>query len=262
MDELIADEGMYRVRLPIFEGPLDLLLYLVKKNEYDIFDIPIAEITRQYMDHIEIMKVLNLDVAGEYLVMAATLAHIKSKMLLPPDRTEDQEEEELDPRMELALQLAEYERFKDAARQLDEFDILLRDVFLRGGKMVLEVEDEKLADLTLFGLVAALQKVLLAAPKETIHQISVGRADDSGKDGRALPADNRAGGDGIRRALCRGTLAYDDRRHLPGTAGIDKVPDRAYLPGTALRDNPPLQGGERGRLTPWKKRNSLESSRR
>jgi segregation and condensation protein A len=174
MDEFIADEDMYRVRLPIFEGPLDLLLYLVKKNEYDIFDIPIAEITRQYMDHIEIMKVLNLDVAGEYLVMAATLAHIKSKMLLPPDRTEDQEEEELDPRMELALKLAEYERFKDAARQLDEFDILLRDVFLRGGKMVLEVEDEKLADLTLFGLVAALQKVLLAAPKETIHQISVG----------------------------------------------------------------------------------------
>lgn len=174
MDEFITDEGMYRVRLPIFEGPLDLLLYLVKKNEYDIFDIPIAEITRQYMDHIEIMKVLNLDVAGEYLVMAATLAHIKSKMLLPPDRTEDQEDEELDPRMELALQLAEYERFKDAARQLDEFDILLRDVFLRGGKMVLEVEDEKLADLTLFGLVAALQKVLLAAPKETIHQISVG----------------------------------------------------------------------------------------
>jgi segregation and condensation protein A len=174
MDEFITDEGMYRVRLPIFEGPLDLLLYLVKKNEYDIFDIPIAEITRQYMDHIEIMKVLNLDVAGEYLVMAATLAHIKSKMLLPPDRTENQEDEELDPRMELALQLAEYERFKDAARQLDEFDILLRDVFLRGGKMVLEVEDEKLADLTLFGLVAALQKVLLAAPKETIHQISIG----------------------------------------------------------------------------------------
>ncbi len=174
MDELLTDESTYRVKLPIFEGPLDLLLYLVKKNEYDIFDIPIAEITRQYMEHIEIMKVLNLDVAGEYLVMAATLAHIKSRMLLPPDRTEDQEEEELDPRMELALKLAEYERFKDAARQLDEFDILLRDVFLRGGKMVQETEDEKLTDLTLFELVAALQKVLMAAPKETIHQISMG----------------------------------------------------------------------------------------
>ena len=173
MDDFLTDEGMYRVKLPIFEGPLDLLLYLVKKNEYDIFDIPIAEITRQYMEHIEIMKVLNLDIAGEYLVMAATLAHIKSKMLLPPDRIEDQEEEEMDPRMELALKLAEYERFKEAARQLDEFDILLRDVFLRGGKMVLEVEDEKLTDLTLFELVAALQKVLLAAPKETIHQISI-----------------------------------------------------------------------------------------
>ncbi|MBN2224233.1 MAG: segregation/condensation protein A [Deltaproteobacteria bacterium] len=174
MDEFLTDESTYRVRLPIFEGPLDLLLYLVKKNEYDIFDIPIAEITRQYMDHIEIMKVLNLDIAGEYLVMAATLAHIKSRMLLPPDRAEDQEQEELDPRMELALKLAEYERFKDAARQLDEFDILLRDVFLRGGRMVLETEDEKLTDLTLFELVAALQKVLLAAPKETIHQISIG----------------------------------------------------------------------------------------
>jgi segregation and condensation protein A len=174
MDEFLPDESTYRVRLPIFEGPLDLLLFLVKKNEYDIFDIPIAEITRQYMEHIEIMKVLNLDIAGEYLVMAATLAHIKSKMLLPPDRTEDQEEEELDPRMELALKLAEYERFKDAARQLDEFDILLRDVFLRGGKMVLEDEEEKLTDLTLFELVAALQKVLLAAPKETVHQIIVG----------------------------------------------------------------------------------------
>jgi segregation and condensation protein A len=174
MDEFLPDESTYRVRLPIFEGPLDLLLFLVKKNEYDIFDIPIAEITRQYMEHIEIMKVLNLDIAGEYLVMAATLAHIKSKMLLPPDRTEDQEEEELDPRMELALKLAEYERFKDAARQLDEFDILLRDVFLRGGKMVLEDEEDKLTDLTLFELVAALQKVLLAAPKETVHQIIVG----------------------------------------------------------------------------------------
>jgi len=173
MDEFVSDEGMYRVRLPIFEGPLDLLLYLVKKNEYDIFDIPIAEITRQYMEHIEIMKVLNLDVAGEYLVMAATLAHIKSKMLLPPDRIEDEEDEELDPRMELALKLAEYERFKDAAQKLDEFDILMRDVFLRGGKMMLETEEEKLTDLTLFGLVAALQKVLMAAPKETIHQISV-----------------------------------------------------------------------------------------
>jgi segregation and condensation protein A len=169
MDAFLTDESTYRVKLPIFEGPLDLLLYLVKKNEYDIFDIPIAEITRQYMDHIEIMKVLNLDIAGEYLVMAATLAHIKSKMLLPADRTEDQAEDELDPRMELALKLAEYERFKEAARQLDDFDILLRDVFLRGGSMVLETEDEKLTDLTLFELVAALQKVLLTIQEKMVE---------------------------------------------------------------------------------------------
>ncbi len=171
MEDFLTDESVYRVKLPIFEGPLDLLLYLVKKNEYDIFDIPIAQITQQYMEHLEIMKVLNLDIAGEYLVMAATLAHIKSKMLLPPDVTDEDGEEERDPRMELAIQLAEYEKFKEAAQTLDDFDILMRDVFLRGGKMVLESEDEKLADLTIFELVAAFRKVLLSAPKDTIHQV-------------------------------------------------------------------------------------------
>jgi segregation and condensation protein A len=173
VNDFLADEGQYRVKLPIFEGPLDLLLFLVKKNEYDIFDIPIAEITRQYMEHLEIMKVLNLDIAGEYLVMASTLAHIKSKMLLPPDRTEEDEEEGGDPRMELALKLAEYERFKEAARTFNEFDILLRDVFLRGGKVIMEAEDEVLTDLTIFELVAAFRRALVAAPKETIHQVTL-----------------------------------------------------------------------------------------
>ncbi len=162
----------YRVKLEIFEGPLDLLLYLVKKNEYDIFDIPIYEITKQYMDHIEYMQVLNLDVAGEYLVMASTLALIKSKLLLPPLPTMDEEEEE-DPRMELALRLMEYERFKEAADKLDNFDILMRDVFLKGAETSISTEDEVLEDLSIYQLVSALRKVLMEAPKDTIHEVDI-----------------------------------------------------------------------------------------
>ena len=162
----------YRVKLEIFEGPLDLLLYLVKKNEYDIFDIPIYEITKQYMEHIEYMKVLNLDVAGEYLVMASTLALIKSKLLLPPLPTENDEEEE-DPRMELAIRLIEYERFKEAAEKLDNFDILMRDVFLKGAETSLSIDDEIMEDLTIYQLVSALRKVLMEAPKDTFHEVDI-----------------------------------------------------------------------------------------
>lgn len=151
---------------------MDLLLYLVKKNEYDIFDIPIAEITSQYTEHLKLMKVLNLDVAGEYLVMASTLAHIKSKMLLPPIEVEEDEEEE-DPRMELALRLSEYERFKEAAEKLDSFDVLMRDVFLRGAEVIEDGGDEVLSDLTIYELVSAFRKVLLSAPKETVHEINL-----------------------------------------------------------------------------------------
>ncbi len=174
MEEYHWDEDTYKVKLKFFEGPLDLLLYLVKKNEYDIFDIPIAEITHQYTEHLKLMKVLNLDIAGEYLVMASTLAHIKSKMLLPPvEVDQDEEGDELDPRMELALRLSEYERYKEAAEKLDSFDILMRDVFLRGAEVIEDGGDELLSDLTIYELVSAFRKVLLSAPKETFHEINL-----------------------------------------------------------------------------------------
>src|SRR3990167_2359486 len=101
----------YKIRLDIFEGPLDLLLFLIKKNDIDIKDIPIVEITEQYMKYIDMMKMLDLDLVGDFLVMAATLMHIKSKMLLPPDPSEVQAQE--DPRAELVQRLQEYERFKE-----------------------------------------------------------------------------------------------------------------------------------------------------
>ena len=107
----------YKLKLDMFEGPLDLLLYLIKKNQIDIYDIPISEITEQYMEYIEMMKMLNLDIVGDFLVMAATLMHIKSKMLLPPDPSDVPQEEE-DPRDELVRRLLEYKKFKEIAEEL------------------------------------------------------------------------------------------------------------------------------------------------
>jgi len=116
----------YAIKLDCFEGPLDLLLYLIKKNEIDIYNIPIALITQHYLEYLNIIKSLNLDLAGEYLVMASTLIHIKSRMLLPvPEDLADEDQEE-DPRAELVQQLIEYQTFKDAAAKLAQRPILDR----------------------------------------------------------------------------------------------------------------------------------------
>src|SRR4030042_830004 len=123
----------YQVKLQVFEGPLDLLLFLIKKNEIDIYDIPIAVITQQYLEYLEMMKNLDLDVAGEFLLMAATLLLIKSKMLLPTpeEQPAEGEQEEEDPRAELVRRLLEYQRFKEAAQQLVKGPLLDREVFVR-----------------------------------------------------------------------------------------------------------------------------------
>lgn len=124
-------EPDYQVKLDIFEGPLDLLLHLIRKNEVDIADIPISLITAQYIEYIEMMKSLNLTLAGEFLLMAATLVHIKSRLLVPRIRT-GQEGEADDPRLEIVQPLMEYMRLKKAAEHLEERDLLGRDVFVRG----------------------------------------------------------------------------------------------------------------------------------
>ena len=121
----------YEIKLDVFEGPLDLLLHLIHRNEVSITDIPIALITRQYLETVELMKSLNLDVAGEYLVMAAYLTHIKSQMLLPSAGESEPDEEGQDPRDELVAHLLEYKRFKEAAETLSAVPILDRDVFVR-----------------------------------------------------------------------------------------------------------------------------------
>ncbi len=169
MDEMTG----YRVKLDVFEGPLDLLLYLIRRNEVDIYDIPIAEITQQYLDMLDLMRTLNLDVAGEFLVMAATLTQIKSKMLLPvPPAGEDEEAEE-DPRKELVDRLLEYERFKEAARMMEGRHILEKDVFTR--KLAEDGQEGEELELSLFELVEALQQVLRRSSHELIHEITLER---------------------------------------------------------------------------------------
>jgi segregation and condensation protein A len=167
-----------KVKLESFEGPLDLLLFLIKKNEIDIYDIPMAVITQQYLEYLEMMKNLNLDVAGEFLLMAATLLHIKSKMLLPTPEEDQAEagEEEEDPRAELVRRLLEYQRFKEAARELTKGPMLDREVFIRHflGENLLEDGEEDIGgEASLFELLEAMKKVLQGLPPEEFQEISV-----------------------------------------------------------------------------------------
>ncbi|MCH7981405.1 MAG: segregation/condensation protein A [Proteobacteria bacterium] len=150
-----------QVFLEAFEGPLDLLLYLIRRQNIDILDIPVAEITKQYVQYIEMMSDMQLDLAGEYLVMAAMLAEIKSRMLLPRPETEEEEEE--DPRAELVRRLQEYERFKQAAQDISDLPRLERDVFVA----VVDAPDRKvvtqLPDVTMKELLLAFHDVLKRA---------------------------------------------------------------------------------------------------
>jgi len=161
-------------QLEIFEGPLDLLLHLIKKNEVSITDIPIATITEQYLATLELMQTLNLDTAGEFLVMAATLIHIKSRTLLPESDTEtDEEEEGGEPREELMKRLLEYQRFKEAAGELGQRDVLTRDVFVRATAPTEKPVPTAFRELSVFELLTALRRVLERLPKDEFHEVTL-----------------------------------------------------------------------------------------
>lgn len=159
----------YRVRLEVFEGPLDLLLHLVKKNELKLSDIPVASITDQYLGYLDLLQQLDLGLAGEYLVMAATLLHLKSRLLLP---TQEAVEEDggPDPRAELARQLLEYQRFKEAAATLDRKLLLGRDVFTRP-PLPSPAQPEHIHAVGLGDLLDALRDMLKKAEPELVHEI-------------------------------------------------------------------------------------------
>ena len=161
------------VQLEIFEGPLDLLLHLIKKNEVSISDIPIATITEQYLATLDLMESLSLDMAGEFLVMAATLIHIKSRMLLPAGADEPDEDEGIDPRNELVRRLLEYQRFKEAAEQLEQREMLTRDVFVRSATPTEEVGPRGFREVSVFELLGALKRVIDRLPKDSFHEVTL-----------------------------------------------------------------------------------------
>lgn len=168
---------VYQVVLPTFEGPLDLLLHLIQQHEIDIRDIPIAFISEKYVEYIMLMQGLNIDLASEYLVMAATLAHIKSKMLLPapPQDQEDDPENDVDPRAELVRRLLEYQKYRHAAEELGSAPVLGRDVFTRGAPAPSVEGPAPLAQVSVFKLLDAFQAVLKRVKQTAEHHIDVDR---------------------------------------------------------------------------------------
>jgi segregation and condensation protein A len=162
----------YKIKLEIFEGPLDLLLYLVKKDHLNIYDIPIAKVTEQYLQYLNLMKLLELDIAGEFLVMAATLMQIKSKMLLPAEEIPAQEEE--DPRAELVRRLLEYEKFKEIAETLRQKEVKQDEVFKRPKvepQKDLTQENQPYFEASIFDLITAFTAALKDIPKEIFYEV-------------------------------------------------------------------------------------------
>jgi segregation and condensation protein A len=176
---LSAPKDAFVIALPNFEGPLDLLLHLIKEHQVDIFDIPIALITEKYLAHLKTMREIDLDIAGEFLVMAATLLHLKSRLLLPRDPSADLEaaaaqEEQGDPRAELVRRLLEYQKYKDAAEQLSSNDLLDRNVFTRKVQhesIPLDPDEIGVKEISVFKLIEALDRVLKALEPKKQHEV-------------------------------------------------------------------------------------------
>jgi len=167
----------YKIKLPIFEGPLDLLLYLIKKEEVDIYDIPIAKITGQYLEYLQMLEALDLGIAGQFLVMAATLMHIKSRMLLPQEENLEEDLPEEDPRAELVKRLVEYKKFKEAAGNLADLDKKRECIYNRLGEPdnIDQICDSGSGDegfeASIFDLITAFAKVVKNVSKEEFYQV-------------------------------------------------------------------------------------------
>ena len=164
----------YVVHTEVFDGPLELLLYLIRRDGIDVRDIPISHVTREYLGYLDQMEVMDLDVAGDFLVMAALLCELKSRDLLPRVNHGEEEEEEIDPRQELVSRLIEYERFRQASLQLAERDWLGRDVFARPNTQVARADRPVDPGVDAFGLLEAFYRVLESrAAEEPVHEVEL-----------------------------------------------------------------------------------------
>lgn len=165
---------MFKVKLDTFEGPLDLLLFFIKRDELDIYDIPISYITNEFLRYLELIKILDLEQAGDFILLASTLMHIKVRMLLPKDV--DEKGQEIDPRTELVQQLLEYKRYKEMAEEFSFFETEQRKIFFRGNfnldeKSTFDDTGLLLKNITVYDLARAFQKIMSNLKPEPIHQI-------------------------------------------------------------------------------------------
>lgn len=166
---------MYTVKLHDFEGPLDLLLFFIRRDELDIYNIPISRITKEFLDYVHYMEMLDLEVAGEFLVMAAELMQIKAKMLLPPEKGEEEEE---DPRANLVQRLVEYKRFKESAQAMTVLEEERMKIHARGTRQFDPIvkdpheDQDALKDVSLFDLISAFKFAIEQMPKKQVHEIS------------------------------------------------------------------------------------------
>lgn len=166
----------FKVSIPDFEGPLDLLLFFIKRDELDIYNIPIAYITKKFLSYIRVMQMLDLELAGEFIVMAATLMQIKARMLLPKVETEEGEEE-IDPREELTQRLLEYKRYKESAQELQQLELEQRERYFRNlfkydvRKTPVEEDEDTLQDVTMYQLIKAFQRAMTNIPKKSVHEV-------------------------------------------------------------------------------------------
>ncbi len=174
MNEMLGQDGDYRVNLDVFEGPLDLLMHLIRKNDLDIYDIPVAFVLEEYMSYIDTIRELDIDLAGDFLLMAAELAHIKSAMLLP-DESGAVEEEGEDPRADLVRRLLEYQRYKDASEQFLKRAVLGRDVFLPLAPERVESNEDGPIEGDAYELVEAFSRILKRIPEQGYHAVAVDR---------------------------------------------------------------------------------------
>lgn len=244
--EMDEDTTAYAVRIPAFEGPLDLLLHLIKKNEINIYDIPVASVTRQYLEYLDLLKALNLNLAGEFLVMAATLIHIKSKMLLPPDETEA-EEDGTDPRAELVRRLLEYQQFKEAAGSLEEWEQHWRGIYRREPSPPLDAGEEETFDLgnvSLYDLLDVLKSVFARIPEK--HSLDILVEELSVQDRMDLILD------GLER---HENVTFTSLFEKDGTRLAVIVTFLALLELVRLKQIRIIQGEPFGAIRIWKKQN-------
>ena len=231
----------YRVQFDVFEGPLDLLLHLVKKQEVDIYQVNLTRIASEFVAYIDQMRELDLEIAGEFLVMAATLIYIKSRELLPADQKPEAqigEEDEEDPRFELIRRLVEYKKFKDAAAELQSLETRMVQVYEhRSAQVVLpEIEPQRREPVSIFELIQAVSVILKRfGERDDVREIQADPLHRLGENGGTPDADPREGSFSLQRPLCRGAQPQRSGGHLSGDAGAHSTPPPASDPERRLR---------------------------